>query len=114
MLPIIIELMEKGASKVEVCAELGICTDTLYEWCKDSDKKEFSDTIKRGEDLSNAWWERNGRVNLHSTTFNSSLWYMNMKNRFKWADRQETESTVTVQTNVSDEDKAILDQWKGS
>jgi len=83
----VIELMEKGASLVEVAAELGICEDTLHDWKKN--KKEFSESIKRGVQLSQAWWERQGRENLVNHRFQSALWYMNMKNRFKWADKHE-------------------------
>jgi hypothetical protein len=92
MLPVILELMEQGASKVEVCAAIGICNDTLIEWCKPTGtyyNKAFSETVKKGEQLSQAWWEKNGRKNLENPKFNYTGWYMNMKNRFKWADKQE-------------------------
>ncbi len=95
MLPRILKLMREGASKVEVCADLDISTETLAQWQKPSSDyyiKEFSDTIKRGELLSNAWWERNGRVNLYNKDFSAVLFYMNMKNRFGWRDKQELSS----------------------
>lgn len=106
----VIELMAQGASKVEVCAELEICEETLYDWCREESPrfhKEFSESIKKGEKLSQAWWERNGRINLENSQFNYTGWYMNMKNRFKWADRQYNENTgnqtVTVSTGVPGE-----------
>jgi len=81
----ILELMAQGASKVEVAATIGISRDTLYRWTKEYD--EFSDTIKEGELLSEAWWQRKGRENIENKGFNSTLWYMNMKNRFGWRDK---------------------------
>jgi hypothetical protein len=82
-------LMAEGASITEVAAKLGITKDTLYRWLKDEDKKPFSDAIKRGQQLSEAWWLEKGRINLENKDFNSTLWYMNMKNRHGWKDRQE-------------------------
>ncbi len=92
MLPIIIKEMTEGASKVEVAATLGINPDTLHEWCKptsDQFNQMFSDTIKEGEMASKAWWLRLGRINLENKEFSSTLWYMNMKNRHNWKDKQE-------------------------
>jgi len=77
-------LMAEGASKVEVAVALGISRDTFYRWI---DKyPDFSDTIKDGEWLSQAWWEKQGRTNIANKQFNTALWYINMKNRFNWSD----------------------------
>ena len=88
----VICLMSEGASKIEVCAELGICFDTIPEWCNPKgaySKPTFSEAVKKGLQLSQAWWEKNGRKNLENRDFNYTGWYMNMKNRFGWADKKE-------------------------
>jgi hypothetical protein len=92
----VVELMSEGASQYEVLATLGISEDTFYRWKKENE--EFSESIKRGSQLSQAWWEKKGRISLDDRQFNSTLWYMNMKNRFKWADKQEVknEGSVTI------------------
>ena len=92
----VIELMKEGASQYEVLATLGISEDTFYRWKKENE--EFSESIKRGSQLSQAWWEKKGRISLDDRQFNSTLWYMNMKNRFKWADKQEVknEGNITI------------------
>jgi len=92
----VVDLMRDGASKTEVCAELDISMETLNQWCSpDGDYfvREFSDAVKRGVALSGAWWEKKGRVNLENREFNYTGWYMNMKNRFKWADKQDVNHT---------------------
>lgn len=101
MTTVIIKLMKNGASKTEVAAELGINRDTLYDWC---DKfSDFSDTIKRGETLSQAWWERAGRTNLTNKEFSYTGWYMNMKNRFSRSDKQANYNVVTSDQDSSRE-----------
>lgn len=94
-----VELMAEGASKTEVAAELGLGSkQMLYEYCKKYDS--FRDAIKKGELLSEAWWERHGRKNIGNKEFNSTLWYMNMKNRFKWSDRTENSHSFTTQEDA--------------
>ena len=89
----VVELMKEGASKTEVAASIGIDRDTLNEWSKTN--SDFSVSIKKGEQLSEVWWEKIARENLithpKGPQFNSTLWYMNMKNRFGWKDKQEVE-----------------------
>lgn len=110
----VIALMKDGASKIEVCAELGICYDTLLDWCNDKSdryKEDFSESIKMGTLLSQAWWEKEGRVGLKDKDLNSTLWFMNMKNRFRkspvpWADKTEQE----VSANISGGGKWIVEE----
>jgi len=107
----IIELMEQGASKTEVAAGLGISKSTLMEWQNPESvyyNKKFSDSIKRGEQLSEAWWERQGRMSLEEKDFNYVGWYMNMKNRFGWRDKVDINTKIKVKTKISDEDRELL------
>jgi len=82
----VIDCMRKGASKHEIALELDIHYDTIYEWEKEH--KEFSDALKKGLCLSESWWIRQGRINLDSKSFQTVLWYMNMKNRHGWSDKK--------------------------
>ena len=105
-----IDLMQQGASRTEVCAELDICYDTLLDWInKESPrfKPEFSESLKKGQQLSQSWWEKQGRINLENGKFNYTGWFMNMKNRFrkapeKWADKVEQEIDQTININLID------------
>lgn len=95
-----------GASDVEVKAliiikaETTISNDLWTRWMKE--EREFSETIKQGRLLSEAWWQKKGRTGLEQSNSQDSLklnytgWYMNMKNRFGWKDKQEVE-TITDQ-----------------
>jgi len=88
----VIALMSEGASLVEVAAEIGVCRETIWDWTNEESERfieEFSNTIKKGIRLSEAWWERKGRTSLENKEFSYTGWYMNMKNRFGWSDKQE-------------------------
>ncbi len=92
MLDIIEREFKEGASMLEVASELGICKATLYTWIDPQDSaynESVSDAVKKGVEKSEAWWTKKGRTTLHDNTFNPTLWYMNMKNRFGWSDKQE-------------------------
>ena len=89
-------LAEEGASIVELSVMLEISRDTFYALSER--EEEFSDTVKRCKELSEAWWERSGRTNLMNKEFNYTGWYMNMKNRFGWRDK--TEQDINHSGNV--------------
>lgn len=84
----IVEWMKQGYSIEEICLELDICKKTFYNWCEEN--KEFLHSKKKGLDFSKGWWMKKGRTNLENKEFNYTGWYMNMKNRFGWTDRQDT------------------------
>lgn len=106
---IVIDEMSKGASIDEITTLLNISYQVYYRLLEE--EPEFAETIKRGKQLSKAWWLREGRENLHSDpkTFSPTLWYMNMKNRFGWCDRQETNVNIQVPTSITipQKDKTI-------
>ena len=75
-----------------------------------SEEIEFIETIKIGKALEEAWWYKEGRINLSKREFNTGLYCIQMKNRFKWTDRQEVNSNIDlvgqVKINVTSGDNA--------
>ncbi len=93
----VLKLYKIGGSDSEVWAMIygwrGSFSNDLWErWMKE--EPEFSETIKGGRKLSEAWWQRNGRTNLQNKEFSYTGWYMQMKNRFGWTDRSQTDLTT--------------------
>jgi len=111
----ILELYEQGGSDEEVRALIcrkridgnkTFSTDLWYRWLEDYE--EFSETIKMGNILCRGWWETEGRSALTSKDFNYTGWYMNMKNRFGWKDRQD------MTTNDKEVQPVIVNLGAGS
>lgn len=86
--------MKEGASIAEVAYLLNVHRDSLNEWQRKY--PDFSDALKKGQQFSEGWWLITGRLNVQNSFFNSGLWYMNMKNRFGWKDRTESNHNINV------------------
>lgn len=94
-------LFADGESVTSVCVDLDITRQTYYNW-KDDPDHPFSATAKKGEALSQQFWERAGK---HGTLggidkFAGSTWQFIMKNRFRdhYSDQQkEKESNTAVE-----------------
>ncbi len=57
----------------------------------------FSEAILEGQQLAPAWWQRKAREGLltfDGMKFSSQLWFINMKNRFGWKDKQEVQHSA--------------------
>lgn len=113
----VLALYKVGASDVEIKALIyewkGSFSNDLWDrWMKE--ETEFSETIKTGRLISEAWWAKEGRTNLAFKDFSYTGWYMNMKNRFGWRDKQDVttdgakiEASPTVNLSVN-KDKTPL------
>lgn len=81
-----LQLATDGASEAELRAALGISRTKYDQLVKES--APFALIIERCRDLSLAWWERQGRENLQTKGFQTTLWNINMKQRYGWGEQQ--------------------------
>ena len=107
-----IELAKVGASDVEIRAEVldCICHETWTRLIEE--EPEFSETIKKAKLLCNLWWERKGRENLENGGFSYTGWYMNMKNRFNWKDKNESSGETKTTTTIISAEPLTPKEWE--
>ena len=104
----LIQHMKEGLSFEAFGGVTGHSKQTLYEWIEKF--PEFGDSKRRGELLSQLWWEKIGVERLISQSWhqggskalNASVWIFNMKNRFGWRDRHDIEHTGDIGVSPKD------------
>lgn len=104
------ELFSQGESITSVCCDLDISRETYYRWKEEN--PQFSKAVRRGEMLSQQYWERLGRSGISGDIdkFGGSSWQFVMKNRFRdsYSDQQKDTGSTAVEMLVqmlSDKDK---------
>ena len=96
----VIALYEAGASDAEVAASERITIKNYYQQI--GDNAAFAQLVEFGRTLSQAFWEKQARLNITNKQFNTPLWAFYMKNKFGWADK--TESVNVNENNNMDMD----------
>jgi hypothetical protein len=104
----LIDHMSEGLSFESFAGVIGMTKDTIYNWLRQYES--FADAKKIGTQKSLLFWEKLGRdgifsiskterigskIETNSRALNSSVYRLNMANRFGWKDRvEQTDSTV--------------------
>jgi hypothetical protein len=91
----IIMMYSNGASDAEIKATIymwrGSFSNDLWDrWLKE--EEQFSEVIKMGRIIAEAWYTKLGREQLVNSFFPFAGWYMQMKNRFGWKDKHDVTS----------------------
>ena len=97
----LIEHMSKGLSYDTFPPAIGVALSSIYLWEKNH--PEFSEAKKEGTRAGMLFWEQAGINGMVGgiQNFNAACWIFNMKNRFKWRDRNEVvgdpDNPITIQ-----------------
>lgn len=90
----VLEFGREGMSVVEMAAEIGVSRNSLEERWPEA-HEEFREAFARARELSQAWWERQGRVGLTAERFNAQVYSRSMAARFPKDWRESKEQRVT-------------------
>jgi hypothetical protein len=107
---IVLENYAKGASDEEVAYELKITMrkfNDLY-----ATNNAFMEAVDTGRGWAKAFWLKIGRESLNDRTFNGTVWYNNMKNRWGWADKSEVSDKTQSAQDADQLRKNVTDLLK--
>lgn len=105
----LLDSYKQGGSDIVAIALLDITRETFYRILRSDNENlepieiDFLDTIKKGNVLSQLWFEEKGRKGMVGAidNFNNGAFVFHMKNRFRkggfdgsWADKQDHEQNI--------------------
>lgn len=99
-----------GMSKCEIATTLGVSIRVLYDWEKRH--PEFLQAMGDARQLSQAWWEKQGRLHLtahnEDAKINAALYSRSMAARFPddWREKSEVKQDVSVSTKLTESERA--------
>lgn len=90
---IVIAIGAQGGWLSEMAEACDVHRSTMDEWA--SVHTEFSEALKRAKQKAQAWFEREGRMNLGNNQFNSPLWQkqMSARHRDEYTERRDHTSS---------------------
>lgn len=91
-------LYQEGAGDVEIADNLGMTLKQFRDLCETNEP--FRHFVERGSTVAQAWWWRQGRTNLKNKNFLHGMWAFNMKNRYGWAEKNDTTTTGELDLSV--------------
>jgi transposase len=101
----VIEIMAQGRSRGNAATLMGLTEVTFYDWMKNN--PDFSKAVKIGDQLSLLWWMTMGQINIHNKDFNSTLYMMQMQNRFGWS--RKLEGKIDINSYNETVEKKIIE-----
>ena len=105
-----LSMYDQGASDSEIMKELGLSLGSWESLYADVMESDFKEIVDYGRLMARAWWDAQGRINLFNKQFNTSLWVINMKNRFGWSEK--TEQSLTNIDYKSKDDAQLMQEIK--
>jgi len=105
---VVLDLMDKGKSIVQVARHLNVARSTIYKWAEDN--IDFSDTLTRAKDYSEAYWETEFQQMMYSRESQPQLVRLYMGNRFGW--REQDQSVNDEQATPTSVQVEIVDARK--
>jgi hypothetical protein len=89
MCDIVVQCGAEGMGRYEIAAELDVSLQTMVAW--EEEHPAFLSATTRARQLSQAWWEKQGRKGIWSRDFNAPAYSLQVRNRFPadWRDKHE-------------------------
>ena len=87
------EALASGQSVTQFAASKRVSRSTVYKWAEEHEA--FSDALSRGQEASQAYWEKELQSMMYSRDVNAPLVKLYFANRFNWHDKAEVDNKST-------------------
>jgi|SRR5690606_2718807 hypothetical protein len=104
------ELYKEGAGDVEIAEHLGITMKQFHDLCDTN--VAFRNFVEKGSTVAQAWWWRQGRTNLKNKNFLHGMWAFNMKNRYGWAEKTDTNTNIDGELDLNQVQRQLAQALK--
>lgn len=104
-----LELALHGKSINEICMEIGVPKFKLERMAHQN--PTLAKALVMAKDISQAWWDKIGRQNVHNKDFNTNLWKASVSQRFPdvGVDREKERVVQKVQNNIFMDKESKID-----
>jgi hypothetical protein len=85
----VIELGREGKSLAQMASHFDVTRPTILEWA--DQHPEFSTALERARVHAQNWWENQAQAGMHAKVFNSKVWEVSVRARFRddYTERKE-------------------------
>lgn len=102
------ETIKEGDTINAFCVEVGVCKETVKRWREEH--PDFDEAVRSALCHSELWWERLGKNNVGNSDFNTTLYIIQMRNRFGWLGKDPAAPNINLTTaNIDEGIKAALE-----
>lgn len=104
-----LELALQGKSLNEICMEIGVPKFKLERMAQQN--PTLAKALVMAKDISQAWWDKIGRQNVHNKDFNTALWKASVSQRFPTIgiDHEKEKIVQQVQNNIFMDKESKID-----
>ena len=104
----VIELGREGKSLVQIASHFDVTRQAVLEWA--NQHPEFFAALERARVHAQNWWENQAQAGMHAKIFNSKVWEVSVRARFRedYTERREVDARVQINEAPSEALMSLL------
>lgn len=106
----VVELGREGKSLAQMASHFDVTRQAVLEWA--NQHPEFFAALERARVHAQNWWENQAQTGMYARGFNSKVWEVSVRARFRedYTERKEIDAKVKVDDKPSEALMFLLSQ----